>query len=63
MEVFYERPHEALDMKCPAQMYQPSKRVYLGLLDNDYPLHDRVIVVTRCGRICLEKNQFQHDLR
>src|SRR2546428_6857345 len=23
-----ERPHEALDMKCPAEVYQPSQRVY-----------------------------------
>jgi hypothetical protein len=29
MEVFNgERPHEALDMKCPAEVYQPSSRPY-----------------------------------
>src|SRR5256712_13839751 len=54
IEVFNnERPHEALDMKCPAEVYQPSQRVYTGLPDIDYPLHDKTIVVTRCGRICL----------
>jgi putative transposase len=54
MEVFnHERPHEALDMKCPAEVYQPSPRPYAGLPDIDYPFHDKTIVVTRCGRICL----------
>ena len=52
-----ERPHEALDMKCPAEIYQPSPRVYNGLPDLDYPLHDKTIVVTRCGRICLGKKK------
>src|SRR6266568_7297747 len=37
MEVFNnERPHEALDMKCPAEVYQPSQRVYTGLPDVHY---------------------------
>ena len=49
----HERPHEALDMKCPAEVYQPSLRPYTGLPDIDYPFHDKTIVVTRCGRICL----------
>src|SRR5215472_10723318 len=52
-----ERPHEALGMKCPAEVYQPSARVYQGLPDIDYPLHDKVIVVTRCGRICLGRKK------
>src|ERR1700758_5119785 len=52
-----ERPHEALDMKCPAEVYQPSPRPYTGLPDIDYPLHDKTIVVTRCGRICLGKKK------
>jgi putative transposase len=54
IEVFNnERPHQALDMKCPVEVYQPSPRPYSGLPDIDYPLHDKTIVVTRCGRICL----------
>src|SRR5438093_8138262 len=58
MEVFNnERPHEALNMKCPAEVYQPSPRPYTGLPDIDYPLHDKTIVVTRCGRICLGKKK------
>ena len=48
-----ERPHEALNMKCPAEVYHPSPRPYTGLPEIDYPLHDKTIVVTRCGRICL----------
>jgi putative transposase len=52
-----ERPHEALDMKCPAEVYQPSTRAYTGLPDIDYPLHDKTIVVTRCGRICLGRKK------
>jgi putative transposase len=66
VEIFnQQRPHEALDMKCPAEIYQPSPRPYTGLPDLDYPFHDKTIVVTRCGRICLDnkKNQFQPSLR
>jgi hypothetical protein len=40
-------------MKCPAEIYQPSPRSNSGLPDIDYPFHDKTIVVTRCGRICL----------
>jgi hypothetical protein len=29
-EFNYERPHEALDMKCPAEVYKPSTRPYRG---------------------------------
>ena len=45
------------DMQCPAEVYQPSTHAYTGLLDIDYPLHDKTIVVTRCGRICLGKKK------
>ena len=48
-----ERPHEALNMQCPADVYRPSPRPYTGLPDIDYPLHDKTIVITECGRICL----------
>jgi hypothetical protein len=36
-----ERPHEALAMKCPAEVYAPSPRPYAGLPELAYPLHDR----------------------
>lgn len=48
-----ERPHEGLEMKCPAEVYRPSERQYTGLAPIEYPLHDRTITVTDCGRICL----------
>ena len=52
-----ERPHEALDMKCPAEVYRPSTRPYRGLPDIDYPFHDRDILVTSCGRICMHRKK------
>ena len=56
VEVFnQERPHQALDTECPAERHRPSTRIYQGLPDIDCPLHDRVTVVTGCGRICLGK--------
>ena len=48
-----ERPHEALAMKCPAEVYAASPRSHDGLPDIAYPLHDRDILVTACGRICM----------
>jgi hypothetical protein len=47
-----ERPHEALAMQCPFEVYRPSPRPYNGLPDLTYPLHDRDVLVTACGRIC-----------
>ena len=35
-----ERPHQALAMKVPADVYTPSARVYRGLDEIDYPFHD-----------------------
>ena len=52
-----ERPHEALDMKCPADRYAPSPKPYLGLSDISYPFHDRDVTVTACGRICMHRKK------
>jgi transposase InsO family protein len=52
-----ERPHEALAMKCPAELYAASPRRYNGLPEFDYPFHDRDILVTACGRICLHRKK------
>jgi len=49
-----ERPHQALGMKVPADVYARSPRVYRGLQDLTYPFHDQTIAVTRCGRICFQ---------
>jgi transposase InsO family protein len=52
-----ERPHEALDMKRPSQVYKPSARVYEGLPEIEYPFHDKDILVTSCGRICMHRKK------
>ena len=50
----HERPHQALDMQVPADVYAPSSRPYRGLRGLDYPFHDWTITVTHCGRICFK---------
>jgi len=52
-EFNHERPHEALAMKCPAEVYSASCRPYRGIPEPQYPFHDRTVVVTSCGRLCL----------
>ena len=52
-----ERPHEALAMKCPAELYLASPRPYRGLPELTYPLHDRDVLVTACGRICMHRKR------
>lgn len=49
-----ERPHQALAMKVPADVYARSPRVYRGLEDLTYPFHDQTMTVTHCGRICFK---------
>lgn len=53
----HERPHQAIGMRYPAELYTPSPRVYRGLPELDYPFSDRTIIVTRCGRICMGKKK------
>jgi transposase InsO family protein len=52
-----ERPHEALAMKCPAEIYSTANRRYDGLPEIAYPFHDRDILVTACGRICMHRKK------
>jgi putative transposase len=52
-----QRPHQALDMKYPAELYQPSPRPYHGLDELHYPFHDRTLTVTQCGRICFGRRK------
>ena len=52
-----ERPHQALDMKVPADLYGRSPRIYRGLEELTYPFHDHTIAVTRCGRICFKSRK------
>jgi putative transposase len=53
----HERPHQALGMKVPAELYVPSRQPYRGLPELDYPLHDWTAVVTTCGRICFKRRK------
>jgi transposase InsO family protein len=52
-----ERPHEALNMKRPADLYTASTRSYDGLPELTYPFHDRDVVITACGRLCLHRKR------
>src|SRR5207248_1163667 len=49
-----ERPHQALDMKVPADVYVRSSRLYRGLEELTSPFHDATFTVTQCGRICFK---------
>jgi transposase InsO family protein len=56
-EFNHERPHEALAMKHPADLYQLSPRPYQGIQNPSYPFHDRTVTVTSCGRLCLYRKK------
>lgn len=46
------RPHQALGMKTPAEVYTPSERkLPKPLPEPEYPLHDDVLVVGRSGHV------------
>ena len=44
-------------MACPAERYASSSRAYDGLPEVEYPFHDRDILVTSCGRICMHRKK------
>lgn len=48
-EFNFERPHQALGMKTPGEIYSSSPRPYEGVKDLRYPFHDKTITVTYCG--------------
>jgi transposase InsO family protein len=52
-----QRPHEALQMKCPAEVYSSSCRPYQGIPEPHYPFHDKTVVITSCGRLCLYRKK------
>jgi putative transposase len=52
-----ERPHEALQIRYPAELYTPSTRVYRSPDPPEYPFHDRTVRVTGCGRICIGRRK------
>ena len=57
-----ERPHQAIGMKYPGELYTPSPRIYQGLPALDYPFHDKTITVTTCGRICIGRKKINLSL-
>src|SRR5712692_7543546 len=56
-EFNHQRPHQALQMKRPADVYSASPRPYQGLPALRYPLHERDVMVTACGRICMHRKR------
>jgi hypothetical protein len=58
-----ERPHQALQTKYSAELYLPSTRPYNGLQELSYPLHDRTVMVTNCGRNCIGKRKVNLSVR
>ena len=52
-----DRPHQALGMRYPAELYTPSARAYRSPDDPEYPFHDRTVRVTQCGRICIGRRK------
>jgi putative transposase len=53
----HERPHQALGMRVPGELYTVSTRPYRGLPDVAYPFHDWTAVVTHCGRLCFDRRK------
>ena len=63
-EYNYERPHEGIQMKTPASLYEPSTRIYKGLPELQYPFLDRTVVITVCAYLLgSSKNQRQYCAR
>jgi putative transposase len=52
-----ERPHQAIGMKCPSDLYEKSPRPYRGLPDLTYPSYDKTLLISNCGRVCLGRQK------
>ena len=58
-EYNHRRPHQALDMRTPAELYAPSSRAFPVRLDDpEYPLHDDALTVHRCGHIQVGRRSY-----
>ena len=44
-------------MQCPVEVYTTSPRLYQGIPEPHYPFHDRTVMVTSCGRLCLYRKK------
>jgi putative transposase len=51
----FERPHQALGMKRPGDLYQKSARPYHGVPELTYPGFDKILLISSCGRVCVKK--------
>lgn len=51
----FERPHQALAMQRPGDVYKRSMRPYVGLPDITYPGYDKTLLVSNCGRMCIRR--------
>jgi putative transposase len=56
------RPHQALQMQCPAERYRLSNQPYRGMPGIAYPFHDKTVTVTTCGRICFNRHKVNLSL-
>ena len=56
----FERPHEALEMKTPSELYKPSTKTFdpRPLEPLSYPLHDITARVHRSGHIFFSDHRF-----
>jgi transposase InsO family protein len=49
-EIFnHERPHEGINMKCPAEIYKKSDKQYVEQLEDFEYKTDRILRVSKCG--------------
>jgi putative transposase len=46
-----------MDMATPASRYTTSARLYRGVDELEYPLHDWTAIITTCGRICYQRRK------
>ena len=47
MKVYnHERPHQAIGMKYPAELYTPLAKEYRGIPELEYPFADKTVMIT-----------------
>lgn len=56
-EYNHERPHQALGMKCPGEVYERSRKEYSGLSELTYPGFGKTLLITNCGRLCVNRSK------
>ena len=50
------RPQQQLPEEAP-DLYTKSTTPYTGLAELSYPMHDRAVTVTQCGRVCYNRQK------